>query len=292
MDATQDNFWSTLFQDDEHTCLASSLRNTETEAVRGGTELDLPSLQYFAINAHVPGSTRAIKNVTSYRNFLVEFDTDKDGRNLSKREQKKAMHDSGLPWSTCTWSGSRSLHYIVSLEDPLDTYKEYAFVSGWLHCIITASDQSTIDPARFSRVPGGMNVDKTAAKGLPPAEQTLMAVNGRVQNERFLRWLYSHPASEPTAKEIKGYSKSGSLTKCAPAFRVSQKDAEAKCNEKWPLTAGQKQANLMAWAVYLVTNTDLERDDMVGSIAANDLGNNRKQVEYERVIDRSMANLE
>jgi hypothetical protein len=161
-----------------------------------------------------------------------------------------------------------------------------------MHRIVAGSDQSTIDPSRFSRVPGGMNVDKTSAKGLPPAEQTLVAVQGRVRNKAFLSWLYAHPAEEPAAKEIRGYSKSGSLTKCPAQFRVKLAEAEAKCNDKWPLVAGQKQANPMAWAVYLATNTDLERDEMVGSIAANDLGSDRKEVEYARVVDRALANLE
>lgn len=282
-------FWDTLFEPDEHTCFGSNLRANDVTPVAENTAPGYPfygSLQYFSINAMIPGSTRAISNVISFRNFLVEFDTDPSGNKISRENQLKALKKSGMPWSTAVWSGSKSIHFILSLEKPLQTHKLYSYVADWIHRIVTLSDPSTIDPGRFSRVPGGVNSDKT---GL--LQELMRDDRGRVPNEVFEDWLYSHPDQEPKAQDIQKHDKAGCSLRKAKVLKTVE-EAEAYCRERWPLSVGNKQGAMFSWGIYLVGNTGLSDGEMIGLLASNDQGSDPKMSEYERVISRCMDMLD
>jgi hypothetical protein len=292
-------FWSTLFNEDEHTCIAKNVKGNQVVPVSTFTNPDYPdyvNFQYYSINSHFPGSTRGKSSVASYRNFLVEFDEDSAGNKISKKDQVAAMKASGLPWSTCTWSGSKSLHFIVALEEPLEDLRLYTYVAKWIHRIVSLSDPSTIDPARFSRVPGGTNIDKTSEKGLPPAEQVLVAVKGRVPNKAFEEWLYAHPDQEPEATHLASTYRGTSRIKKASNL-ISLADAAVYCDSKWPLESGSKNSiehnHLFSWACYLVKFTKADdRDAMAKVMHDYDMGCHKNWREYERAISDALAMLE
>ena len=199
----QQKFWDTLFDKDEHTCFATTKYANTTSPVGQWVAADCSLLQFFSINAHKPGTTRAIANVTTYRNFLVEFDEMKchDGstRVLSKAEQGEYILSSKIPVSTVVWSGGKSYHVIISLETPLASLDEYNFYSKWIHAIMKLADKATKDCARFSRIPGGTYRDKKT--NAPTNEQALLLVKGRIPNSTFLAWLNNHAECKP--KQVK-----------------------------------------------------------------------------------------
>lgn len=132
---------------------------------------------------------RRDSNVTAYRSFLVEMD---DG---TLAEQMKYIEDSGLPYSICVFSGNKSLHFGVVLQE--DLVEEYLWrdVAQWILNILTKADPLTKNPSRSIRIPG---VIRPNGKGL---EQKLVKIKGRVDNEELFVWLNKYPDLNPA--EIK-----------------------------------------------------------------------------------------
>lgn len=120
---------------------------------------------------------RADHNVTVYRNILIEMDK------ISLEEQSARMDD--FPFiSTCTYSGGKSYHWIISLKTPLETRAEYNdLVSRVYRAVgIDLVDQSCRNPSRFSRVPEAIRPDTGNI-------QSLKLINGRIENEKLEKYL-------------------------------------------------------------------------------------------------------
>lgn len=203
-------FWTTLFDEGDITCLARNKFGTQLFNVKAADPSHpiYRELQYFSI-CPMKGDGRADDNVTKYRNFLIEFD------NIPLEEQIKGVKKVGMPWSTMTFSGSKSFHFIISLETPLVDRDVYDFVVEWIYNILTpyGVDTQTKNPSRLSRVPGGTNEKempifdeegkKVLENGKPKlrlmyAEQKLMKVQGRIKNEDLENWLLAHPECRPS----------------------------------------------------------------------------------------------
>lgn len=108
---------------------------------------------------------RADVNVACFRNFMFEMDS------LPLDDQQLILHNCEVPWTSIVYSGGKSYHAILSLEDPLGgvhtvegmlQYKhvwrkiealvnKYAYDNGYKGQII---DPSSKNPSRFSRYPG------------------------------------------------------------------------------------------------------------------------------------------
>jgi hypothetical protein len=129
--------------------------------------------------------TRKDSNVTSFRSFLVELD---GGTILQQREIVKYI---GLPYSCCVFSGNKSLHYGVVLDEDLLTLKEYKFYAEWILNIIKGADQLTKNPSRCIRFPGRVRKD---GKGMV---QSLVEIKGRVNKRYFIEWLNKFPQHRP-----------------------------------------------------------------------------------------------
>ena len=106
---------------------------------------------------------RADINVCCFRNFMFEMD------NEDLENQMKILKGCGIPWTTIVYSGSKSYHAILSLEEPLsgchtkegvNNYKhiwkrlamyieQYANSLGFSNVI----DPSCKNPSRFTRFP-------------------------------------------------------------------------------------------------------------------------------------------
>lgn len=189
------NFWSVLFDAEDATCFGSHAKET-----RIGSQL--PDSVFFSINAlyrnkdlevtriwhHALIGRRADANVTKYRSFLLEID------NMPLDEQRAYIDSSGVPWSTCTYSGKKSLHFIIALERPLANRAEYDAVVRRLYKALPTVDPSAKNPSRFSRVPGAHRPDTGN-------QQELLEVRPRVPNEVLIAWLDEkapEPKTEPT----------------------------------------------------------------------------------------------
>ncbi len=139
----RDQFMAVLFNPGEQVCSGHmySVEVTDQHKVIG---------PYISIN---PLTNRRLdSNVTSFRNFLIEMDQP----GLSQAEQlERAVN---LPYSTATWSGSKSVHFIVALEEGI----EPGLWRRWAAALIKSmpgADASTKNPSRFSRLPNHFRAD-------------------------------------------------------------------------------------------------------------------------------------
>lgn len=138
--------------------------------------------EFFCINPlrnYRDGASNA--NIAAHRNFLLESDT------LSLRAQKALLEDRmRVPFATKTFSGSKSYHYIIALEEPVaaDKYAEYWQFLKYL--LAGKVDSSCSNPSRLSRTPGVVRTS-TGKK------QRLLAVGRRISVQEFEQWLYGGP---------------------------------------------------------------------------------------------------
>ena len=93
---------------------------------------------------------RRDKNVTAFRSFLVELD---DGK-LS--EQMKYVKNKNMPYSACVFSGGKSLHFVITLEEPLPSLNLYKQISKWILNVMDKADSQTSNPSRSVRFPGNL----------------------------------------------------------------------------------------------------------------------------------------
>jgi len=129
------------------------------------------------------GSTQVRANSAALsRTFLIEFDKypkhhPLEGQPIPLDEQEKIMEASGIPWTTKTFSGGKSYHYLIRIftlggaQKPIDekTFKKiFFFLSKRLNRM---NDQGCNDPARWSRFPGCWRGD---------VEQTVLEVRRAV----------------------------------------------------------------------------------------------------------------
>ena len=177
-----------LFNSGEYTCMGSRYEN-KTFPVSKIAE----SQEYVSINPMKKGTTRKGINVTRFSNFLFEMDTH------SQREQHELILRSKLPWSTMTTSASKSLHFIVALEEDLG---ERSLYSAYFKAIRDGLlkygadiDVACKDPGRFTRGPWGVNTKDQLVEKKPNVHdriQKVAQVKGRVSVKQIDAWLEKH----------------------------------------------------------------------------------------------------
>lgn len=173
----RDEFLKVLFDEDENVAWGKDDQDAcrphypwpmflHTEAVK------------FCIN---PLSTwRDGKHTTAINSLLFEVDDD-----ILIKEQVKLFEASGLPYSTMTYSGKKSIHVIVRFTESLD---EKWFRPTWLAIAEALKikgipvDPATMKIPQLSRVPNSMRPD-TGKK------QTLVFIKERVSMLEMTEWL-------------------------------------------------------------------------------------------------------
>jgi len=164
-----DSFWDILFDKDEKTCYGNRYANEV---------LALPPKEkheYFCINPldtqHDHGylqkegrdydiPRRADFNVSKFRNFMFEMDT------VSLVDQIRILKGCGIEWTTIVYSGGKSYHAILSLEEPLEAeHHSFAGVQSYKaiwqriaayvddYAGVKVIDTSSKNPSRLSRFP-------------------------------------------------------------------------------------------------------------------------------------------
>ena len=198
-----EQFYRTLFNPREVTCFSPNKFGTKLfDAIKMGVKSDN---SFFVINPHQSNSKRGDDNIKVYRNFLFEIDEQLiDGQKVivPLKDQANIIYTSHLPFSTCVSSGSKSLHWIVSLDD--DTWitdkMEYRAVWTAMQTIINAAakelgfelkvDPATKNPSRFSRAAGALRMD-FKDPNTKPVIQELKKVKSRISVEELLVWFES-----------------------------------------------------------------------------------------------------
>jgi hypothetical protein len=140
------------------------------------------NLELVSVNA-VSGA-RLDKNVTKFRTFLIEID------DMPILEQAKYIVDMRVPVSVAVFSGNKSIHFAVSLVEPVLTLEEYTYYAKWLLNIVSKADQNTKNPTRSIRIPFIRRKDTGKM-------QDLLYNNGRVSNNDFISFLNEYKDLAP-----------------------------------------------------------------------------------------------
>lgn len=146
------------------------------------------------INPLRPNSTRLDCNITSYRNLLFEIDKDTDGNKVSREKQIEIFNSIELPTSAAIWSGSKSLHVLVCLEESQLTILEYKELHLDVQHAIKYASGYPVDENNMiqngCRFPFGIN-EKT------DNIQELVWLNERVKLADLKQWLSKYPKRPP-----------------------------------------------------------------------------------------------
>jgi hypothetical protein len=195
------DFLDMLFRPGEATCFAPNPYGTDVSRVEA--ILPLYDAKFFSINP-LTAAGRADANVTAYRNFLIEL----DGGTMD--EQLHYIAELEMPWTSCVYSGGKSLHFIIALEESLPDEAAYRRLAAHLHAAVEKADHSTKNPSRLSRLPGVIRPDTGK-------EQRLIRLNERITLSDFEAWLSRFPA--PRIFE----PKKGRWTKVEPIYEKTKR---------------------------------------------------------------------
>lgn len=158
-------FYELLFDQDDWVCYTPDVYGT---AVYRRDNQYRDETNYFSVNPIDPNKDheptkeyhnenrprRADCNVVKFRNILLEMD------HCSIPEQKKIMSDYGIPWTTAVYSGGKSIHFIISLVDPLPRDQWRKLVDRIHKLIGNQLDSACRNPSRLSRCPNVFREDK------------------------------------------------------------------------------------------------------------------------------------
>lgn len=188
------NFFKLIFDNDECICLTSNKMRDHYCKLEELSNLD-KNVEYFCINPARQG--RKYKDITKFRNFLIELD------DLKPDKQLRYILDIGLPYSAITFSGNKSLHFVISLEETIESLDKYKFLSNWIHNIVEKADHQTKNCNRLSRVPNVVRSDTGK-------EQKLMYLGKRISTSRLFDWLETHidkiPKKRNTVRKSSGHT--------------------------------------------------------------------------------------
>jgi hypothetical protein len=126
---------------------------------------------------------REDETCTAFRNILVEMDY---GPLKQQLDHIKAI---GLPYSAAIFSGNKSIHFLISLDQDFPSEDVYRLFSQWILKAIPLADQKTFNPSRSIRLPGSYRE--------PGKKQRLMEYKGPVKLGDLVAWLQKHPEARP-----------------------------------------------------------------------------------------------
>lgn len=190
-DKTAVDFRNLLFNPDEIICICPQAKHNGFFYVV--KDMQFENGEFFVINPIKGG--RSDSNVTAYRNILVEID------DMPLPSQFNHLKSLNMPYSTVVYSGGKSLHYIISLEESVSSKEVYTLLVRWIYNIINSVDPSKYvdeqnkNPARLSRFPNVIRTNK------PHRLQRLIYVRERVKTDDLLGWLKSFPNCKPSNKK-------------------------------------------------------------------------------------------
>lgn len=189
-------FLNVLFDAGEFTCFTDSPHGYKI--YKQPVDRDL----FFAINPispdtdaectaewHSPNAgRRADCNVVKMRNFLLEIDS------LPVAEQRAYIDGLQIPYTSIVFSGSKSCHFIISLETPV-TASEYRDIAARLHKLVTKADPSTKNPSRLSRLPFRVRPETGKV-------QELLYLGSRIPNSELQKILPAGQKSNWVARPV------------------------------------------------------------------------------------------
>lgn len=139
---------------------------------------------FFTINPMKQAKGNDLGNIAKYKNILIEFDKEDWGKVKQMNIAKKFE----LPFALATFSGGKSIHFIISLKDPFTSAELYTRTALLIQLALGADD-STNNPNRLSRTPG--------AERSPGVVQELVEIGNPVTQLELYRWMNSQQLVAP-----------------------------------------------------------------------------------------------
>lgn len=225
-------FLNTLFNPGEYVVSSNTIYETKVTALQ---DVDVTKTM-LSINPQCPvKNRRADSNVTAFRNILVELDSE------TTKEQMAFIKQSGLPTSTCTFSGNKSLHFIISLKTELTTKTEYRNLVNFIYRALDKIrpnfiDSSCKNPSRFSIMPDTIRPDNGKKKNL-------IYVKSRVNNQELLNWAESKlkMTFEQFCEKRKKYTNAGVIPSEPKSYKIP---ARTEAYLKFGAPEGQRNKSL------------------------------------------------
>lgn len=125
-------------------------------------------------------------NVTAFRTFMVELDVG------STKDQFEYIKSKNMPYSACVFSGGKSLHYAITLDQDLPSYKIWRFYAEWILRCVERADQQTKNPSRGIRMAGNLRDGNL---------MNLVDYRGPVSLDALKAWLSNYEGLMPVERE-------------------------------------------------------------------------------------------
>jgi hypothetical protein len=191
----QAQFLSTLFDEGQFSCFSESPHGYKVSSQPKAEDL------FFCINALHPyrdlvptkdwhahhRPRRADGNVVCYRNFLIELDKG------TLAEQASAVMDK-VPITSVVYSGGKSLHFIISLKEPLVSAEQYRETAKRILSLFPNADRTCKNPSRLSRLPDVIRPETSKM-------QELRHLGTRVSNSELFALLPELPKPKPISAD-------------------------------------------------------------------------------------------
>jgi hypothetical protein len=165
-------YMTALFNPGETVCLGKFNRATKVYELSYAMESGWPAF----VSANPIKDARLDANVTAHRNLVIEFDQG------TLKEQAEIIASRGLPYTTLTFSGGKSLHAVVALQDSLPDEAAYRKLFRTINDILWMIDNSCINPSRLTRIGGATHPEKRV-------EQKLIDVRRRISLDELHSWI-------------------------------------------------------------------------------------------------------
>jgi len=153
------------------------------------------------------------KNCYKYKNFLIEID------DFDKQLQIDYIKRLNLPYSAMVWSGSKSVHILISLEgDGVPNEKIYRFIYKWILNIAPLTDQALGNASRSIRLPGAIRPETGQ-------EQELIELKEAIKIEDLMNWLKKYPDCKPKERKKREVNGTGDISSVPTWVAKLLKDA-------------------------------------------------------------------
>lgn len=201
MDLTGQSLLKLLFNEGESVCVSPNKWGYHSiplsEALNGHIKLVSPdnsirscdSTELILCGINPINGFRRDENVTAFRSYLVELDLGNIKSQLGTISHLK------MPFSAQVFSGNKSIHTVICLNEDLKDEKTYRLIGEWIFNIVTLADRNCINPSRSIRIPGAYRE--------PGKKQRLFQLNQRISHEEFFKWLNKYEHLRPIVKEKK-----------------------------------------------------------------------------------------
>lgn len=203
MDSTGQSLLKLLFNEGETICVSDNEFGFHSipleKALNGKIELISPNegagTKYCDSSELIMAAINPINGwrrdnfVTAFRSFLIEIDTG------TIKEQLGTLQHLKMPFSAQIFSGNKSVHTVITLDEDLPDEKTYRSIVCWIFNIVTMADEKCKNPSRSIRIPGAYRE--------PGKKQRLIRLNKRISHKELFDWLNKYEHLRPKAREKK-----------------------------------------------------------------------------------------